>query len=1054
MNKAPEQQLGLVKHWVFYLVLLPLSGLAILLYIWLSTATDSTATDSTATDSSVVALGGRALPTPNPNDQKLDSTPYHSNNSNQADRLASNQVSSSQVANNYIGDQQAIRAHLSESNSLAVTVNNNRGRSEQSPRSLVDYNSAANVDLQNKQNPPSVSKIAKKTKPNSHRFIQGEMIEESADSSGYGTRKASQVTRAHIQPAHHQGKSEQSSNNNVRSIGAAMEHNPRRCNRIINRHYQTQPTADEQFLISQLRYGSDVLSEELFAYQHGSAVYLPLQLLAELLMLPIAVDMDGLSVNGWFKDEQAVIDISNGLMRYQNHSTLCESADTTLFYDDWDVYLPLDVVQQMFGLKIDFQANRQRFVIEHSDAVPLSQLRERQKRYQLFNAQKSAASHQQVVEIPKQNAILGDLAVNMDVGINANNQGGETQLGQEVSLQAKSELLHHQAYVSYSHSDSGDNVTAFIEKRSPDDWVKHYRLGTVNSQSLPLLSDGDQGLGVTLSAGDGITQDLRYITVEGEWLSDWDVELYRNNALVNVQRIAQDGLYRFEQVPYFIGLNQYQLRFFGPNGETKVENFSKLLDDSVLEQGDSGVQVGALAREQDDLQQYYISGQYALTDSFTAGLAIVRQQLDDDQWLTIPKLSMNLLGENNLLQINYANSGEGHAIGATLQGSIESVDWIADWSHFDDFESWDNPQMRLNQQANLSLNGSFANTAMSWSLGGDWRDYLLSSDSLQANARLSSQLGRLSMSGELRWLQSGGIDEYISRLAISGKLGQWYLRSYLDIGLGEGTEVDIWVANANRTIGERLNYQVEMRYHPQTSAQYSIRNALSYLFDYGTLRFMVDADDEGDWFGQLKWNSSALWYADDNLLLIDSQNYLNTGAVKLVVFQDDNGNNHLDESEHPIEGVRFSGHSQAELATNAEGELLINQLRVGQPHKLMLNEGSLPDPFLVARTPIFSVNAQPGHVQQIMYPVVNTAEIEGIVIVSGNSPLPAKGKLVELVALQTNDYYKTRVEFDGVFLFDAIVPGRYELRVASEDAIIVDIQPGEFLQLAPIKLSH
>lgn len=310
------------------------------------------------------------------------------------------------------------------------------------------------------------------------------------------------------------------------------------------------------------------------------------------------------------------------------------------------------------------------------------------------------------------------------------------------------------------------------------------------------------------------------------------------------------------------------------------------------------------------------------------------------------------------------------------------------------------------------------------------------------------------MSGELRWLQSGGIDEYISRLAISGKLGQWYLRSYLDIGLGEGTEVDIWVANANRTIGERLNYQVEMRYHPQTSAQYSIRNALSYLFDYGTLRFMVDADDEGDWFGQLKWNSSALWYADDNLLLIDSQNYLNTGAVKLVVFQDDNGNNHLDESEHPLEGVRFSGHSQAELATNAEGELLINQLRVGQPHKLMLNEGSLPDPFLVARTPIFSVNAQPGHVQQIMYPVVNTAEIEGIVIVSGNSPLPAKGKLVELVALQTNDYYKTRVEFDGVFLFDAIVPGRYELRVASEDAIIVDIQPGEFLQLAPIKLSH
>ncbi|WP_394201839.1 carboxypeptidase regulatory-like domain-containing protein [Shewanella waksmanii] len=893
-----------------------------------------------------------------------------------------------------------------------------------------------------------VSKVANKSLVG-QKLIQGEMV-QLTNNQPQSTGNVAQQVQDSASRSLTRGKSQnQTVIEAAQNLGGFSV-----CAETINRHYVSQPTEDEQFIISQLRYAGEVLSEELFAYQQGNTVYLPVQLLAELLLLPVVADMDTLAVNGWFKSQNAEIEVSNGLMKYLNYSADCSRQDTVLFYDDWDIYIAMDVIKQMFGLDIQFQANRQLFLISESIDIPLSQLKQRQKRYQLFNAQKASTEQNNVVHVGKDNALLGDVALNVDLGVNALKQGDPKEFSQEVSAQAKVDLLNHQTYLSYSQSESGESLTAYIEKNTPEAWVKHYRLGTVNSQSMPLVSDGDQGLGFTVSAGDGSTQDLRYIIVEGEWLRDWDVELYRNHALVDVKRIGADGLYRFEQVPYFIGLNQYQLRFFGPNGETKVENFSRLLDDSVLEKGDAGFQAGALAREQDDLQQYYVSGQYALTENITTGLAVIRQEQPDDDWMTISKLNLNVVGDHNLLQLNYAHNGQGYAAGATLQGSADTVDWIADWSFYEDFSTWGNPNERLQQQANLAFNGSLDNLPISWSLGADWRDYTLSADSLQANARLSGQLQRLSLSAELRWLQTGSVDDYIGRLAISGKLSDWYLRSYLDLGLTDDRGIDIWVANANRSIGEHLNYQVEMRYQPQSYAEYSIRNSISYLFDYGSLRLMVDTDSEGDWFGQIKWNSSALWFIDDNTLLLERLNYLNTGAIKLIVYQDDNGNDRYDDDEILMQGVRFSGHSQASKATDEFGQLLITQLRVDQPHKLSINEASLPDPFLVAKMPNFSVDVHPGNVQQVYYPIVNTAELEGSAFIKGDEQLAAKGKLVELVSIDKTHHYRTYVEFDGIFLFDGITPATYELSIQSEVLQTIAIKPGQFVELAPIHIEN
>lgn len=825
------------------------------------------------------------------------------------------------------------------------------------------------------------------------------------------------------------------------------------CGQPLSIPYQDAPASEELFIISQLKYGKLIMSDELFAYQEEGKQYLPMQLLAELLMLPVQFDADTSSLSGWYLSPEKTIDVSNNLMMFWGNGNDCSIKNTRVFYDDWDLYLDTRVIEQMFGLKIVFEASRQRFTIAESASVPLSQIQERKRRYEIFTAQQEQNNRLKVKAIKREDAMIGDLAMSLDLGIVSQQKLDIKKSQVEGFIQARTDIGGHNVYVGYSWSETDEVVNAYIEKTLADSWVKHYRIGSIESHSMPLISESSEGVGIRVTAGEGFIEDFRYITVEGEVEPDWDVELYRNNSLISIQRVGSDARYRFTQVPYYMGLNQYQLRFFGPNGETRSESFSKMLDNSVLDKGSLGFSYGSMVREQDDLQQHYLNANWAVTDSLTTGVTIVKQEIAEDDWLTIPKISINLLGGTNLIQVNYADTGDGFATGVIIQGSGGDIDWLADWEFFDDFSSWENPEDRLNQQALLNLSGSFARSDLSWSLSGNWKDHALANDYLQFNALISGQYQRISYSNELRWQSSLNENRIYNRVAASGRVDAWYFRSYLDLAVAPELEVNQWVLNANSSISERLNYQVELNYHPQNDDPFSVRNSIAYLFDHSALRLVIDTHSDGDWFAQLRWNSSLLWQPETNLWLLDRISFLNTGAVKIIAFQDDNADGVFNNNELAVSGLSFSGHSQSDNTTNKKGELLITHLQTTRPQRLLLNELSLPDPFLVPLAIAITVNPHPGNIQEILYPVLYTAELEGNVTRRDAGKLiPAMGMLVTIRNQALNREYKTRVEYDGVFIFDRVIPGRYQIFI--EDKLTADLvlQPGDYLELETITL--
>ncbi|MEZ9596336.1 carboxypeptidase regulatory-like domain-containing protein [Shewanella sp. 10N.261.52.F9] len=825
------------------------------------------------------------------------------------------------------------------------------------------------------------------------------------------------------------------------------------CDHQLAIPYQNQIADEALFLVTQLFYADMSLSNEMFAYQDNGRTYLPLEFVVEQLLLPVQIDIDSLSAHGWFVDEAKTIQIDQQLMLFWNQGVDCTVTSSVIYHDSWDLYIETKILQQLFGIEITFDSARQKFDIAASDHIPLSQLIERQKKYQLFNAQKNSADVRKVQAVNKEYAVVGDLALNVDLGVRAQSFNNEAKTETDSYIQTRADLFGHNSYAAYSQTASGTTFNGYLERVVQDQWVNFYRLGDVDSHSLSLVSDSTRGAGFTVSAGSEFTADLRTIVVDGELEAGWDVELYRNNTLVGVQRVQSDGLYRFTDVPYYIGLNQYQLRFYGPNGESRVESFSKLLDSSVLEKGSLGVNVGAISREQDDLKQYYADVNWAVREDMTVGLALVQQQDELKQWRFLPRLSVNYVGDSQLIQLNYVKSDQGYATSAAVQGSQRDIDWQAEWQQYSNYSTWDNVGGRIKQQAFASLNGSFVNMGLNWGVNGRWQALNFGSDNAQANFLLSGQLYSLSLSNELRWSSLNKLNSWSDRIAISGRLSNWQIRSYVDIEISPDVSLNQWVSNLNTAINDEANYQVELRYQPNSDNEFSMRNSIAYFFDFGSLRLDIDNATNGDWFAQMKWNSALLWDTDQDRWLIDRMSYINTGTVKVIAFQDDNANGLFDGNEQPIAGLTFSGHSQSNKQTDQKGELLITQLQTNRQQKLILNENSLSDPFLLPAAHIISVNPHPGHIQPILFPVMYTAELEGSVFYSGSDHLPAVGLLAELKSNTKELSYSARVEYDGIFIFGQILPGNYELFLDNQFIRTISLSPGEFIQIPELEIS-
>lgn len=217
-----------------------------------------------------------------------------------------------------------------------------------------------------------------------------------------------------------------------------------------------------------------------------------------------------------------------------------------------------------------------------------------------------------------------------------------------------------------------------------------------------------------------------------------------------------------------------------------------------------------------------------------------------------------------------------------------------------------------------------------------------------------------------------------------------------------------------------------------------MQSGLNWSAEKFILSPSLSYSDEGDFFAFLTVRFSAGVNPNSGDLKIQSRQFNSGGAVSARVFLDENSNGVFDPGEQPIPNARVQAvHANRYAETDEDGFAFL----VGLPQNLLtdvvVQPGSLEDPFWTSAEPGRSIMPRPAVVSHMDFPIVTTAEIEGTVFAlrtGDTEPRPMAGIGVSLIDGEGRTVATETSAFDGFYLFTNVLPGIYTIEIDEGDA--------------------
>ena len=165
---------------------------------------------------------------------------------------------------------------------------------------------------------------------------------------------------------------------------------------------------------------------------------------------------------------------------------------------------------------------------------------------------------------------------------------------------------------------------------------------------------------------------------------------------------------------------------------------------------------------------------------------------------------------------------------------------------------------------------------------------------------------------------------------------------------------------------------------------------------------------------------------------------------------DDNGDGVRQPGEAALGDVPLTagGHFIA-ASTDKAGRAMVDGLEPFRPVMIGIDAGSLPDPYVQPAVPGVVVTPRPGVATRVALPMTAAGEIEGVLVREGGNPV--EGLTLELVDAEGRVRATTATEFDGYFLFESVVYGRYTVRLGGTSATALRIDGQFAMSAAPGK---
>ena len=336
----------------------------------------------------------------------------------------------------------------------------------------------------------------------------------------------------------------------------------------------------ENSVILTAMYNKTILREGIMGYGDMKYLFLPLGDTAEMMDFNISVDPDAGTAKGWFisKDRDFALDLSKGSAVVDGQ--VIDIPQGAARVVDQDIFLDAETFSQWFPVNFKYNFHQQSIELLPRETLPFQAMADRNDRREAIG--QGTANTASLPRMEDHYKLLEPLTA--DITLKGSHESGKKrengfQGGYSVLAQGDIGKMSADLFFSGDDENGLKNSRITLERGDPDGNLlgplnaTRVCVGDVRVPNFPVQSGGKNEIGTTITNQD-LDRTREYDTThfEGDLSPGWDVEIYRNGNLVGSQRVGPEGRYEFEDVALFYGENNFELIFYGPQGQKKNGN--------------------------------------------------------------------------------------------------------------------------------------------------------------------------------------------------------------------------------------------------------------------------------------------------------------------------------------------------------------------------------------------------------------------------------------------------------------------------------------------------
>jgi hypothetical protein len=853
---------------------------------------------------------------------------------------------------------------------------------------------------------------------------------------------------------------------------------------------QENPHSSEEELILSLEMNGYQLSDAFLVYEIDNKIFLPLLDTLSFLELKFEIDNSTSTGQGWIINPNRFISVDFKKSNATVEGRSISFDPSEIIIKSEMLFVSIDLFSDLWPVTFQLNKRSQSLNVNGKEKLPLESRLEREEKRKKLNNRPKSKSALPLKEMPYSSGTFPSLDFNLSTGydkerysysqFNVTGAGDLAESGIDFFLSGDSKKSVTDGRLTVGRESNEGNVFGVSE-------LKTVKVGDVLLPGLNLISNPRFERGIQISTAPlSYLSDLGQITIEGRGSPAAEVELYRENELIDFQIVNSDGRYTFVNVPLSVGKNEYKALVYQPNGQVEEFIYSYRIEDFLLKPGASSLQAFVTEtgystsqyfgvdnpnqpskKETSSLIQY----DYGLSPLLSGKIFYARMPdrqslIDDNQFRSLtslrPLFPSSFDSSISRAQSSFMNS----YTGAGLKTAWFKTYWKADYAKDDnngsaseinaltgfDRYTFNYAQARFDNfiSANTAFNGDVLKNKHKFRVAGNWM--IVPQYNTDSDLIWERRTGVLDSTEERAiWRLS----QRMQKVRLTNHVNQTWFKSYTGSSiptrtgdLEAYTRYNFWDYTAGLTYDiQETTKGTAVRYIMGYDTVNNQRLDLGWQRDLSPIKDTYVAQFSKKWKEfrtglQLRWDQQSEWTAlatltfgiaqnpSSNNLFVSSESLASTGMIypEIQLERYDNNESKIKTELLPDGDVLING-QEKKSEYDRPLPKVIRGLPSGEKTDVSVAITSLSDPYWSPATKGYSIIPRRGVILKTPFKVIETGEVEGLLIFQET---PATSVKINIINQKGESLAQTRSGFDGSFYFNNLAPGKYLIKSSPE----------------------